>query len=545
MKKINILLIICLVLTLTPSIVNAKDTNFSKEKKLVTKINNLKNPFIKRTKEVENALEFYKQTYIDDEMTPIYSRIMDDRTKYSDEVIKAAQETYEEMLDVLDDLDSEEEFNGETFLRNFYSRQYYLYDLSELTKKKQEKFSISELKNSFIYQTKSFFNCFSKSSYNDYYYSKITSLKTKSLNSLSKTTTSYPKLVNKIANIEFNVAYDLGDSLTYYYDGYDNEEEYYEDYEEEYYDYDYEDEIETVLESLGITIPNDLYYLAGNKIFSKSEINDLRNGIKIYINNYVDRQFDLYDGDLTEVKNIRTQAFKELNSMIDGNEMVSLCLSTIEQMEDLTGVKYLTVTEGTYYKYYFKIEKIYEKYSDDTIYTESGLEEISDIYYTVTAALEEYVMNVEIPKDLSTRFESLLKKVPTVKVELYNELVSMYKNKAKYDQTKVTKILKEAKIAFNNTTNIDEAYEVYYEYMDRLDATIKKFTITTSKIGKGTVTKTKKVTYGSNYTVKIIPNKGYKIKSITVDGKKIKKVSKYTFKNIKKNHTLKVVFVLK
>lgn len=545
MKKINILLIICLVLTLTPSIVNAKDTNFSKEKKLVTKINNLKNPFIKRTKEVENALEFYKQTYIDDEMTPIYSRIMDDRTKYSDEVIKAAQETYEEMLDVLDDLDSEEEFNGETFLRNFYSRQYYLYDLSELTKKKQEKFSISELKNSFIYQTKSFFNCFSKSSYNDYYYSKITSLKTKSLNSLSKTTTSYPKLVNKIANIEFNVAYDLGDSLTYYYDGYDNEEEYYEDYEEEYYDYDYEDEIETVLESLGITIPNDLYYLAGNKIFSKSEINDLRNGIKIYINNYVDRQFDLYDGDLTEVKNIRTQVFKELNSMIDGNEMVSLCLNTIEQMEDLTGVKYLTVTEGTYYKYYFKIEKIYEKYSDDTIYTESGLEEISDIYYTVTAALEEYVMNVEIPKDLSTRFESLLKKVPTVKVELYNELVSMYKNKAKYDQTKVTKILKEAKIAFNNTTNIDEAYEVYYEYMDRLDATIKKFTITTSKTGKGTVTKTKKVTYGSNYTVKIIPNKGYKIKSITVDGKKIKKVSKYTFKNIKKNHTLKVVFVLK
>jgi hypothetical protein len=74
---------------------------------------------------------------------------------------------------------------------------------------------------------------------------------------------------------------------------------------------------------------------------------------------------------------------------------------------------------------------------------------------------------------------------------------------------------------------------------------LKTFKISTSKKGKGTVTKSKAVAYGKNFTVKFKAAKGYKILKITVDGKKVKVKKSYTFKKVTKAHKIKVYYVKK
>ena len=73
----------------------------------------------------------------------------------------------------------------------------------------------------------------------------------------------------------------------------------------------------------------------------------------------------------------------------------------------------------------------------------------------------------------------------------------------------------------------------------------KTYKITTSKSGKGIVTKSASVRYQANKTIYFKPAKGYKVSKVLVDGKKIKSTSKYTFRNVRKAHKVKVYFVEK
>lgn len=70
------------------------------------------------------------------------------------------------------------------------------------------------------------------------------------------------------------------------------------------------------------------------------------------------------------------------------------------------------------------------------------------------------------------------------------------------------------------------------------------FKITTSA-ENGTITASTKVKWAKNKTISYAPEKGYELKSVTVDGKAVdiaKYPTSYTFKAVKKAHSIKVVF---
>ena len=76
---------------------------------------------------------------------------------------------------------------------------------------------------------------------------------------------------------------------------------------------------------------------------------------------------------------------------------------------------------------------------------------------------------------------------------------------------------------------------------------IRKYKITAKKETKpggngGTITRTCSVEYGRNKTFKMVPKFGYDIKRVYVDGKSIGRKTKYTFKDIREKHTIKVIF---
>ena len=189
-----------------------------------------------------------------------------------------------------------------------------------------------------------------------------------------------------------------------------------------------------------------------------------------------------------------------------------------------------------------KMEELYWNYAYDEIYNFRYTKAEAKTMETRAAAREKFLKNVKKKFD---RFPVKTVELKNKRKSAYDKLVKKYKTdgKKKYDQKKVRDLLKKAKAAMNKVTEPEDVSGVYQEYVSKLNKTINKYTVKTSKKGKGTITKTKKVKYGANFTVKFTPKAGYKIKKITVDGKKLKKLkNKYTFKKVKKAHKIKVVF---
>ena len=181
-------------------------------------------------------------------------------------------------------------------------------------------------------------------------------------------------------------------------------------------------------------------------------------------------------------------------------------------------------------------------------YTEDGWDEIDEIYSVAV----EWIVSCAYKDEIGDRFyenvAAKLKAVKTYAAELKaykKELIADFNaflGKKKYNQSKVKKYVADGTKLVNAATTFEAADAVYERYMSALEKTVYTFKITVSKTGKGAVTKTGTVKYGANFTVKIVPNAGYKIKSITVDGKKVKLTNAYTFKNVTKAHSIKVVF---
>ena len=71
-----------------------------------------------------------------------------------------------------------------------------------------------------------------------------------------------------------------------------------------------------------------------------------------------------------------------------------------------------------------------------------------------------------------------------------------------------------------------------------------KFSVTASSTEGGIVTPAgvSQVQYSKDITYTITPDKGYVIKSVLVDGNDVGAVSEYTFANVKKDHTILVIF---
>ena len=266
----------------------------------------------------------------------------------------------------------------------------------------------------------------------------------------------------------------------------------------------------------------------------------------------LDKIIDGFAAAAKKLPDIESIYNKYVYAMIDLEEKAGLA------GEDDPNVVYPSSSD--YERLYKAIEELYMSY-DMTLYSETQQENMEDLFdhyaeeYEFTYTKEE----AETMESRAAAREAFVKKVkaefdkiPVKTVELkntrtkyYNKLVKKYKTKGKkkYNQKKVKKLLAAAKKKMNACKEPEDIEDIYEDYIYKLNGTIHKYRIKTSKKGKGTISKTKKVKYGKSCRVKFTPKAGYKIKKIYVDGKKLKKLrNSYTFKKVKKAHKIKVVF---
>lgn len=96
-------------------------------------------------------------------------------------------------------------------------------------------------------------------------------------------------------------------------------------------------------------------------------------------------------------------------------------------------------------------------------------------------------------------------------------------------------------VAFTKTGGSYKFKTIKEHHNIKVDFAKQTFKVTTSKKGKGKITKSKTVAYGSKVVIKVKPKKGYRIAKVTIDGKKVKAKKKYTI-TVTKAKKVKAVF---
>ena len=292
-------------------------------------------------------------------------------------------------------------------------------------------------------------------------------------------------------------------------------------------------------------------YSLGRVIYSLGEVQDTKNAFSAYIDNYVYEQLKASGYKVTnEIIDMADKTLDDINNGYNPDTMYTKYIDLIEKFEDMTGVTYQKLSSTTRFKLAAGIDKLSKKYLDKKVYSNAGYNTNYNLLDNASSAIN-VVYEVEIPKNFLVKLEKLLKKTPTRVVELsnakksYANKLNTFKNNKKYNQKKVVPIVNEGISKINKATSVDSVKSIYNTYYKRALLTINKYKITTSKIGKGVITKSKTVNYGSNVVITMTPSKGYKLSKVYVDGKRVSVKSKYTFKNVTLNHSIKAVFVKK
>ena len=562
-KILIVTVIFALMISIFPGAVLAKENNTNIKPRVQYKhikekfSKKLKKPTKAEIKEVGSDLEYYKQDVLEliDEM---YYK------SYENEYINSVKTTLDSFTDEfsnavneatsVDDIVTIISLGGGWYqleysdyvVENLYTMEYLTsWDKQVVANDKD----LSNIKQDLKVAVNNEFECYTSDKYNDYYLSIIEGVKQNLIKDLDNIT-NVKTLAGIVGKVDLEVNSNLyGDIHLDYSDGiysscgeYDDSDYYYGDDEDD--DYYYED----FIKDMGMTyVPS---VVVGLKAYTKSELNDLKKFTTFYLDTYVNKELQLSTDatNIDEAKAIANTAIQKINSSYNANEIVTLYENAYIEIDKVTGVEFKNLTTSTSYRIANKIKKLKYTYLDKKVYSDGGISKNSDILYYAETTIENTFKDIEIPSDFEVKLEKVLKKTPTyaqelksLKVKVLKELNS-YKNNKKYNQTKVNTILTQATKKINASTDIDEVWNLYYDYVEKLDKTINKYLITTKKVGKGTITKSKTITYGNSFTVKMTPNKGYKIKSVYVDGKKKKITTKYTFKNVTKKHTIKVVF---
>ena len=181
-------------------------------------------------------------------------------------------------------------------------------------------------------------------------------------------------------------------------------------------------------------------------------------------------------------------------------------------------------------------------------YSDNAWFDLANIRDTAENEINEAKYQEDIGDKYLKKVLKKLREVPSYAQELKQlkkdtiGCFKQYLGKKRFDQSKVKKLVTEGSKKVNAATTLEQVNSISEKYIAALEKTVKRFKISVSKTGKGSVSKTAKVQYGKNLTVKITPAAGYKIKSITVDGKRVKLTNAYTFKKVTKAHSIKVTF---
>ena len=552
-KKIISLVLVCaLLITILPSGVSALSKVNPSEKKEVSlkKVNDksliVKTPTAKQIRKAGSELDFYKQSLIE-QVEETYSRY--DYVTYIDSVRKDFEKAHQEAIDTLNNLSSLDDLfydyeEGTISLDvnlpyttmstiGGWDYDYVTTDNYYLTLKKHGLKAINDA-----------FDCFYEGDFSTYYNTIINSYRSEYLGYVSSAN-DYYSLAKGFANISL-----VGDYNNFTYvdisfdiDNYNGSCKY------DAYGYFPDFEYVEFLNSVGIvSIPS---YSLGRVIYSLGEVQDTKNAFSAYIDNYVYEQLKASGYKVTdEIIDMADKTLDDINNGYNPDTMYTKYIDLIEKFEDMTGVTYQKLSSTTRFKLAAGIDKLSKKYLDKKVYSNAGYNTNYNLLDNASSAIN-VVYEVEIPKNFLVKLEKLLKKTPTRVVELsnakksYANKLNTFKNNKKYNQKKVVPIVNEGISKINKATSVDSVKSIYNTYYKRALLTINKYKITTSKIGKGVITKSKTVNYGSNVVITMTPSKGYKLSKVYVDGKRVSVKSKYTFKNVTLNHSIKAVFVKK
>ncbi len=302
----------------------------------------------------------------------------------------------------------------------------------------------------------------------------------------------------------------------------------------------------------------DIETLCYRYLVSKDEMEDaiyaLEDTLLDYIENYLPKKN--YNGNTDNLYNM-VDKFEENAYKADYvRQILDYADNTYDKMIKATGLdpdadadKPLA-NNSDMVRLFDKLEKYFFANYSRKDYSEDGWDSLDQI----RSKYQTKIFEAEYKEDLkaSAIYNDFVKELKAVKTyadelkesksDCISSLKYEYLGNKKYNQNKVKPIITEAIKKINAAKKLEQVSTYYAVYTKKANATINKYKIVTSKSGAGAVSASKTVNYGSSYTVKIVPKAGYKIKAIAVDGKKIKLVNSYTFKAVKKSHTIKVTF---
>lgn len=562
-KLITLTVVFALLLSVFPVNIFAEDTQPEKKYDLEkphqkNKINfSIKKPTKSQIKAVGSELEYYKQMFL--EIVDSYYYDFDPNATYEGFM----KECYESYLDItnyinnattIDNLIPEETDLLGSVSDSFYEKLMIMLEFSKLSNVYDENKTYIENFKSFKInsqkQQKMIFDCLEEDSFNEYYKSMITGAKITTYQDI-KNAENYKQLASAKANLISFIANNINEGFDLDYSGITEDycsSEFYQYYVGDNYIY-YDTNIFDELDIFPIT----KYNFSEKVIYNKEEANVIKKTYNRYLYVYVKRQLTkegLYN---EEVENIYNSTINKINKSISVEEAVYYCLQAINQIEEITGSTYKDISDRKRNEISTKIGELDEKYTkEENLYSEDNYMIITDTIFVIEEFVNFYnIKDAELPADLIGNLNTYLDKIPTKEEELkmakerYIKYLNNFRNNVKYNQAKVVPIINEGIKLINNATTIEKARSIYITYYNKAKATIKKFNIKTSKVGNGYITSSKIAKYGTSVSISIKPKTGYKIGKIYVDGKRVKITTKYTFKNITKNHTIKAVFVKK
>ena len=562
-KLITLTVVFALLLSVFPVNIFAEDTQPEKKYDLEkphqkNKINfSIKKPTKSQIKAVGSELEYYKQMFL--EIVDSYYYDFDPNATYEGFM----KECYESYLDItnyinnattIDNLIPEETDLLGSVSDSFYEKLMIMLEFSKLSNVYDENKTYIENFKSFKInsqkQQKMIFDCLEEDSFNEYYKSMITGAKITNYQDI-KNAENYKQLASAKANLISFIANNINEGFDLDYSGITEDycsSEFYQYYVGDNYIY-YDTNIFDELDIFPIT----KYNFSEKVIYNKEEANVIKKTYNRYLYVYVKRQLTkegLYN---EEVENIYNSTINKINKSISVEEAVYYCLQAINQIEEITGSTYKDISDRKRNEISTKIGELDEKYTkEENLYSEDNYMIITDTIFVIEEFVNFYnIKDAELPADLIGNLNTYLDKIPTKEEELkmakerYIKYLNNFRNNVKYNQAKVVPIINEGIKLINNATTIEKARSIYITYYNKAKATIKKFNIKTSKVGNGYITSSKIAKYGTSVSISIKPKTGYKIGKIYVDGKRVKITTKYTFKNITKNHTIKAVFVKK
>jgi len=546
------------LLVIAPNNVLAANNKVFNQKKIVERQKfKLVKPTKAQVRAVGSETEYYKQLVLET-LDDMY--LSSNSGKYTKEIKNIINDYYDSLSNEINNVQDSSEIVATVvsffgmdipIFTDKYNQKLYTFDtlVHFDIDRVNSKTNFDEFKDDMINAVSYGFDCYSAKMtlYNDYYYSSIMGVKANSKNILEKST-DWLSIAEALGIVRASVS--EFEPLASFSENLDTDIYCENDYEDEEDDFDYVDEEELdLIEQLGVKTAPSIFI--GESLYTKDDIKTIKEGFNIYLDNYVNRQLKVANYPVDDsIKELYNDSVKAINSSVNVDEIVSIYERTIEKLEKTTGVEYKDYNSAKYKRLVKKLDALRDKYTDSKVYSENSIYN-NEYYIDFAISLIDYdniLKDVEVPSDIVDRLIEILDETPTYKEELkqlkadYIAELKTFKNNKKYNQSKVVAIVNEGIKKINAAKTIEDVWDLYYEYYDKAEATIYKFKITTTKVGKGTISKSKTLKYGQSYTVKIKPNVGYKISAIYVDGKKVKLTEKYTFKNITKKHTIKVVF---